>query len=765
MGFLSSWRRPGHLPAELTSFVGRDDELAQLAQLFRRARLVTLVGPGGVGKTRLALRAAAQAAPTLADGIRLAELSGLRGPERLPEVVADALELPDRRGPSGFEAVVNYVAERELLLVLDTCEHMVDTCALLVGVLLAQAPGLRILTTSRQPLGIPAEHVVPVRPLGLAEEEAGEALQLFEQRAASAVPSLSFTAEERRLAATLCRRLDGIPLAIELAAVRLRALPLGVLAARLTESFTVLNAGRSPALPRHQNIAATIGWSHQLCSPDERLLWARLSVFGGDFDLPAVDAVCTDAQLPAGSVVDSLVGLVDKSVLLRQGDRYRFLDVIRDFGSRRLDETGETAALRRRLIAYFHARLREFEKRFFTSEQVPLHKALLAEHRNLTAALEYADADGTLLPLAAAMWPYRLCAGHPAEARYWMDRALDQQPEVSEDRVKTLVWAATFAVIQGDAEAAHRLAAVLQEQAAQLDDPRLQGLALMCHGMAWAVAGDSQEAVTQLRLSLDRLRKYGTDLDVALANLRLGIVHTLHNRPEAAIGAFEEVLRLVGEDSLESYVQGHTHGFLAVAHLQAGRPAAAEHAARRALALHDRRADVLGVALSLDFLVWAATDLGRHQRAALVLGGADALFQLLGRGRALENARLLRVHERALSDLDRAMGSQLLHQVRRTGASLPHEQIVDFALSDETAPPAREEAPAPGGLTRREREVAALVAGGMTNREIAEHLVISKRTADTHVEHILAKLGVSSRTQIAPLVPTTDLTRGPEDER
>ncbi|MCW8380761.1 ATP-binding protein [Streptomyces justiciae] len=738
---------------ELTSFVGRAAELAQLTQLFRQARLVTLVGPGGVGKTRLALRAAAQAAPKLADGIRLAELSGLRGPERLPEVVADALELPDRRGASGFEAVVNHVAARELLLVLDTCEHMVDTCALLVNVLLAHAPGLRILTTSRQPLGVPAEHVVPVPPLGLAEGEAGEAVQLFEQRAASAVPSLSFTPEERTIAVSLCRRLDGIPLAIELAAVRLRALPIGVLAARLTQSFTVLGAGRSGTSTRHQNMAATIGWSHQLCSPDERLLWARLSVFGGDFDVTAVEAVCTDARLPAGSVVDCLVGLVDKSVLLRQGDRYRLLDVIRDFGAQRLEEAGETALLRRRLIGYFHTRLREFEERFFTSEQVPLHKALLAEHRNLTASLEYADADGVLLPLAAAMWPYRLCAGHPAEARYWMDRALAQQPEVSEDRVKALVWATTFAVIQGDAEAGQRLAAVLQEQAARLDDLRLQGLALMCHGMAGALAGEAQEAVAELRLALDRLRKHGTELDVALANLRLGVVLALHDRAEAAIGVFEEVLRLVGADSEESYVQGHACGFLAVAQLQAGRPAAAEQAARRALALHDRRADVLGVALALDFLAWATTGLGRHQRAALLLGGADALFQLLGRGRALDNPQLLRTHERAESGLDRALGNQSVQQLRRTGASLPHEQVLVFALSDDAAPPAQDEAPAHGGLTRREREVAALVAGGLTNREIAERLVISKRTADTHVEHILAKLGVSSRAQIAPLVP------------
>ncbi|MFJ8141444.1 ATP-binding protein [Streptomyces sp. NPDC096013] len=753
VGFLSSWRRPGRLPTELTSFVGREYELRQLAQLFKQTRLVTLVGPGGVGKTRLALRAAAQAAPGFADGVRLAELSGLRGPERLPEVVADALELADRTRPFAFDAVVDHVADRELLLVLDTCEHMVDTCALLADALLTRSPRLKILTTSRQPLGIPAEYVMAVQPLDLAKGENSEALQLFEHRAASAVPGLVLTPEERTTAAALCRRLDGVPLAIELAAVRLRALPIATLTARLTESFAVLGTGRATAHARHQSLAATIGWSHDLCSPDERLLWARLSVFGGDFDLAAIDAVCTDTRLPTGSVLEPIVGLVDKSVLLREGDRYRFLDVIRDFGAQQLDRIGETVPIRRRLIDYFHTRLSDFEKKFFTSAQVPLYTALLSDYRNLTAALEYADADGTLLALAAAVWPYKLCASHSAQALYWMNRALAQQPEITEDRVKALVWATTFAVIQGDAEAASRLSAVLQEQAALLADRRLNALALMCHGMAYGVTGEHHKAVEQLRLALERLKKDGTDLDVALASLRLGIVYALHDRADAALSAFEEVLRLLGNDSRESYVQGHTYGFMAVAQLQAGRADAAERAARQALELHDCRGDILGVAVCLDFLAWATTERGCHQRAAIILGGADALFRLLGRGRAMENAQLIRVHELTLDELDRSLGAATRQELHRTGAALPHERLMAFALSDDNGLSVQPDPPASGCLTRREREVACLITEGMTNREIAERLVISKRTADTHVEHILTKLGVSSRTQVAALFP------------
>ncbi|MFJ3640234.1 ATP-binding protein [Streptomyces sp. NPDC090108] len=743
------------MPAELTSFVGRAGELATIREMLGQARLLTLVGPGGVGKSRLALRAVADAADGFPDGVRLAELSGLKDPDLLPGVIADALGLPARAGMSPVDSVVEHLAGAGLLLVLDTCEHLVDACALLADLLLSQAPGLKILATSRQALDVPGEYVLPVT-LGLPEgDEGGDALDLFEQRAALAVPGFTLTDGRRALAAALCRRLDGIPLAIELTAVRLRALPLEQLAARIDDSFAILNGGRKAVLPRHQTLRTTIGWSHELCSPPERLLWARLSVFAGSFDLAAVESVCTDPRLPVDDVVDPLIGLVDKSVVVRLDSRYQLLDTIREFGADWLAELDETAALRHRLTTYCRSRLRRLEERFLGPDQARLHRALRTEHDNLRAALEYAQADGDLLPMAAQMWPYWLCGGQPAEATHWLELALAQHREATPERVRALQWASTFAALQGDHARATGLAHEMRQQAGQLADPRLTALARLCAGQAAAFRGACDEAVADLSVALDELRATGTELDVALATLRLGMAYALGGRTDAALTVLGELTEPAGGDRTDSYVQGCAHGYLTVAHLAAGAVEEAARTGRRAVELHDLRDGVLDLAVTLDAVAWTAVAQGRHRRAALILGGVDAPYDLLDRRRALGNPLLTRLHEQALRTAGDALGGTELERLRRQGARLPREQLVAFALSDEDMPPDLPARPRPSGsdgLTRREREVATLIAKGMTNREIAQDLVISKRTADAHVEHILAKLGFSSRSQIAALI-------------
>lgn len=557
------------------------------------------------------------------------------------------------------------------------------------------------------------------------------------------------------LAAALCRRLDGIPLAIELTAVRLRALPLEQLAARLNDSFAILNGGRKSVLPRHQTLRTTIGWSHELCSPTERLLWARLSVFAGTFDLGAVESVCTDLQLPTDAVVDPLIGLVDKSVVVRLDNRYQLLDTIREFGADWLAELDETAAVRHRLTAYYRSRLRQLEERFLSPDQARLHRALLPEHDNLRAALEYAQADGDLLSMASAMWPYWLCGGQPAEASHWLELALAQQREVSPERVRALQWASTFAALQGDPATARRLAREMREQAEHLADPRLIALARLCSGQASAFLGECDEAVAELTVALDELRRVGTELDLAVANLRLGMAYALGGRTEGALAVLGDLTGLVADDRTDSYIQGCAHGYLTVAHLAAGDAEAAERTGRRAVELHDLRDGVLDLGVTLDAVAWTAVAQGRHHRAAVILGGVDAPYDLLDRRRALGNPLLTELHEQALRAAEDALGDLQLERLRRQGARLPREQLVAFALSRDDLPPDIPAQPRPSGsngLTQREREVATLIAKGMTNREIAEQLVISKRTADAHVEHILAKLGFSSRSQIAALI-------------
>ncbi len=388
-------------PDGYTDFVGRQDELTGIAALLAESRLVTIVGPGGVGKTRVALVAAAQAAASYPDGPWIVELSNLRDPALLPNTGACVLGLPEQDTRSALDAVLEYLRDRRLLLILDTCEHLLDACADLIQAVLRDAPGVTVLATSRQPLDMPGEHTFPIGPLPVPENDwlplaatglagCGDAVELFALRAATAVPDFAITPDNAADVIRLCRRLDGIPLAIELAVVQLRALPLGELLDRLNHRFTVLTGGRPGALPRHQTLRMAIEWSHELCSDAERRLWARLSVFAGAFSLVAAQEVCAEVSLERPDVVDAVIGLVDKSVVLMEGERYRMLDTVREFGAEQLASSGELACCRARHIARYLAMARYFGVHFTDDDQLDRYYELRSVHHNLRAALEYA---------------------------------------------------------------------------------------------------------------------------------------------------------------------------------------------------------------------------------------------------------------------------------------------------------------------------------------------------------------------------------------
>jgi len=304
----------------------------------------------------------------------------LRDPALLPNTVASVLGLPEQDARSALDAVLEYLRERRLLLILDTCEHVLDACAALAQAVLRDAPDVTVLATSRQPLDMPGEHTFPIGPLPVPEHDwlpvagaglvGGDAVELFALRATAAVPGFSITPENAANVIRLCRRLDGIPLAIELAAVQLRALPLDELLDRLNHRFTVLTGGRPGALPRHQTLRMAIEWSHELCSDAERRLWARLSVFAGPFSLVAAQEVCAEVSLERPDVVDAVIGLVDKSVVLMEGERYRMLDTVREFGAERLAESGEQASCRARHIARYLAMARYFGAHFADDDQL-----------------------------------------------------------------------------------------------------------------------------------------------------------------------------------------------------------------------------------------------------------------------------------------------------------------------------------------------------------------------------------------------------------
>ncbi len=362
-GQVTGPRRLGLLPAEATSFIGRTVELADITALLGTARMVTVVGPAGVGKTRLSLRAAAVAAGEFSDGVWLADLAGISDPDQLGPAVAAVLGLPGDDAARG-SGLLGYLRDKRLLLVLDTCEHLVDACAALADTVLRAAPGVTLLATSRQPLDAQGEHAFPLAPLP-AEDDATD---LFAQRAAAVLPGFTVTPQNRADVVRLCQRLDGIPLAIELAAVRLRALPLAELVSQLEDGIRLLTVSRRGTSPRHQTLRAAVEWSYRLCTPAERALWERLSVFAGTFDVSGAEQVCADDDvLRQAEIVHALVGLVDKSVVLRDAadpSRYRLLAALREFGADRLAETGGRERFLDRLADRCVAMAREFDERF-----------------------------------------------------------------------------------------------------------------------------------------------------------------------------------------------------------------------------------------------------------------------------------------------------------------------------------------------------------------------------------------------------------------
>src|SRR6516225_12050058 len=396
----------GNLPAELTSFVGRRGELAEVRRLLAGSRLVTLTGVGGVGKTRLAVRAAAGLRRAFRDGVWLVQLDQLRDPALVAQAVAGALGLQDRAGYTPAAMLAEYLAGRQLLLVLDNCEHLVDAAAKLADLLLRAAAELRVLATSREALTMTGETVLAVPPLPVPE--AGQpltaaelgvvpAVRLFAARAAQVVTGFAVTEANAAAVAGICRRLEGLPLAIELAAARTPVLSAEQIEARLGDRLGLLTRGGRARPARQQTLRASIEWSYELCSPAERLLWARCSVFAGGFELDAAEDICADHRLAAGDVLDLLAALADKSILaVEHGEgvaRYRLPEVLRECGQECLRESGEDTALRRRHRDWHEQLARRADTGWLSPQMMDWTARLFREHANVSAAQDFCQAE------------------------------------------------------------------------------------------------------------------------------------------------------------------------------------------------------------------------------------------------------------------------------------------------------------------------------------------------------------------------------------
>ncbi|MEV6872046.1 LuxR C-terminal-related transcriptional regulator [Amycolatopsis sp. NPDC051128] len=765
----------GNLPADTTSFVGRKSDVAEVKLLLTRARLVTLSGVGGVGKTRLAVETAAGLSRAFPDGVWLAELAGLQDGALVAHAVLEALGVPDETGRSTGLVLAEHLRDRRLLIVLDNCEHLLDGCATLAYDLLRAAPGLRLLATSRERLALPGEHLWPVSPLPVPEPGRPlpdgawlryPAMTLFAERAAAVDPGFAVTAENQERVAEVCRLLAGIPLAIELAAVRLRVLTLAELESGLGDCFRLPGTVKRGGEPRHQTLLAAVGWSYALCDPAERHLWARASVFAGGFDLTAAERVCAGDGLPAGELWERLAGLVEKSVLIREADddraRFRLPEPLRQFGRARLSESGETAAVLRRMRDHCFALAVRSERAWFGPEQAEIFRRTRAEHANLRAALDYSlTVPGELkagLRLASTLWFYWAGCGVFGEGRHWLDRALSLAAEPSEERAKALWVNGYVATLQGDNVAAVAMLEECRAYATRTGDEVALAYATHRLGCNLLVGDDVGDAKTLFEEARARYRRLGElNSNVMLAGIELAVASIF-------LGDLDRAGELCEEACATGFAHGEQWARAYAIYVQAlvalGRgdfDRAAEHG-RHCLRVKSMFHDLLGIVLAMEVLAWTEAAREHWEPAATMLGCARSIWPAVGF--PMFGSRYLGApHGDCETRTRRALGETRFETAHRRGREFGLPEAIAYALGESLQPAPVPERPTP--LTDREQEVAVLIADGRSNQEIADRLVISRRTAEGHVNRILRKLGFDSRAQVAAWatrtaqVPTT----------
>lgn len=636
----------GNLPAELSGFVGREADVERVARTLRAARLATITGAGGVGKSRLALRAAARLQDRFPDGVWLVELAGLPGPDLLEHTVAEALRLPDHTCRPPRAALTEHLADRELLLVLDGFDRLAAGCAGLVAALLRRAPGLRVLAVGRRALGITGERLLPLEPL----EPGTEGVRLFAERAAAVLPGFAVTAANRAAVTELCARLDGLPLALELAAVRLRALSVEQVLDRLGDRFRLLTGGDPSAPERHRALRTAIGWSHELCSPAERLLWARLSVFAGRFDLEAAEYVCAGGGIAEEEVVDALGSLVAQSVLSREADgddtdggsggaRYRMLESVREYGAGWLAALGDEARLRRRHRDWYLGLATWCELDWFSPRQAEVAARIAADLPNLRLALEFsldgvpgepAEDPAVGQYLAGTLWFCWVGCGRLAEGRHWLGRALELSAEPSDSRAKVMWVYGYVALLQGDSAAALAVLQECRDQARAAGNAVAEAYAVHRLGCLALVSDDMPRAERFIDEALLRYRSVGElNSNVLMAQVELAMSVAFQGDVAHAVRLVEEV-RDICRDHGERWTLAYALYVLGYAAWLGGEPERARRLAEESLAIDHGFDDLVGAVLALELLALITEGEGAPYEAAVLQGAAGRLWESVG---------------------------------------------------------------------------------------------------------------------------------------
>jgi len=802
---------PNNLPLQVNRFIGREREMTAVRGLLATTRLLTLTGAGGSDKTRLALQVATDLLEEFAHGVWWVELAALSDPLLVPQAVASAVGIPERAGCTVTEALADALRPKQLLLVLDNCEHLRASCAQLIETLLHTCSQLRVLATSREALTIMGETIWLVLPLRVPDTYQPppieglltyEAVQLFVERARSVLPSFTLTPEHAAAVVQVCRRLDGMPLAIELAAARIRALSVEQIVARLDDAYRLLTGGSRLALPRQQTLRAAMDWSYNLLSAQEQACFRRLSVFAGSFSLEAAEAICAGEPGEADDVLDVLSSLIDKSLVLmeeRRGEaRYCLLETIRQYGQDKLQECAEAAQVRCTHRDWYARLAEQAEAETLQARQESVFDRLEAEHENLRVALgwslEQQEAE-TAAQIGAAIFRFWLLRGYMSEGRSFLERALSGFSEKNAVRAQVLNVAAILASLQDD----YQTARTLVEESLQLSREQAlskqTGYALYILGRLSRLEGNYAGAVTYFEESVALFRALGQKHDIALVLSGLGLTVLYLGEYERAAAFCEESLALARalgdprgiaswltnlgivmlvrgdvklaqelcEESLAirrklGYKGGcaHTLAVLGRIALDQGEYERSTACYKESLTLRQETGEKEGIATALEGLAAVTGMQGQAVRAARLSGAASSLRTLLGA---------------PLPPIDRPSYEQTVAAVRAQldepaflkawteGQAMTLEEALAEAVQlrarehlPPTTLPAPRETPStsssrgnPFGLTAREIEVLRLLTQGLTTTQIAEQLMVSPRTADAHVRSIYRKLEVTSR--------------------
>ena len=752
-------RRSGNLPAEATSFIGRRRELAEVREKLGAARLISLVGPGGVGKTRLAVRIAADLARGFRDGAWLVELADVRDPALVSNAAMAALDLRDQAFTEPLVLLLSYLKDKELLLLLDNCEHLLGSAAQVAADVIKAAPGVRVLATSREPLAIAGEHVVPVPPLelptgsaaeSLARLRQNEAVMLLTERAAAASGTFELSGANQIAVAEVCRRLDGLPLAIELAAVRTRVLTVEQIRDRLNDRFGLLTGGGRAALPRHQTLRTTIDWSYELLAGAERALLRRLCVFSGRFTLEDVEAVCTADDVPVANALDLLSSLVDKSLVMKEDVAgvacHRLHETMREYSALKLREAGEEVVVGERCTDYYWSRCQQAtaEARYRLPDWL---EWMDLEIDNIRAVLRHCltrrDARRGLDLVTSAGWYWITRA--TTEGVRWLDELQACGPGNPEGQFWAYYLRGFLAVLKADPTGARPPLQRALATARELGQPTLLAQALSMASIAENMAGDPGSA----RRLLDDSAVVADHLDDFPARISL-------LQARALDGFFQGDIETVKSAAAEGVRLGREVGdlySLEMMLLNAGGTALitgdleqAKSFYTEALRIAQRIDDRVAEYALLDGLGCVAAGSGQARLAAQLIGAAETIRIQAGASLIPILAPLI---EQAEASAVAALGQSKFDSEMDAGKRLGRDEAIRLALGE----PAQVSVGAPPNgvalLGKREAEVARLVAEGLSNKRIGARLFISERTVDSHVRNILNKLGFNSRAQIA----------------